>query len=96
MTTNFIFDVQKALDVLQERTIGLFRIHGTTQLVLVVEVDRDLLKVVSINQLGGTNTIHLPSDKGILYLFDEGVTLASIKYDNPLELKRICDELKIS
>jgi len=94
MSTNFIYDTQKALSTLQERTIGLFRIHGTTQLVLVVEVERDLLKVVSVSQLGALSTIHLPSNKGKLHLFNEGVTLASIKFDAPFELQDICNNLK--
>ena len=91
---DFIKDAQKTMATLQEKTIGLFRIYGTEQLVLVVEAEGDLLKVVSVSQLGAVSTINLPSSKGKLHLFDKGVTLASIKYDKAFELQTICEELK--
>ena len=91
---NFIYDAQKTTSYLQDNVIGLFRIYGTTQLVLVVEVERELLKVVSVSQLGAISVIHIPSEKGKLHLFDEGVTLGSIKYDAPFELMKITEELK--
>ena len=91
---NFIYDAQKTTAYLQENVIGLFRIYGTQQLTLVVEKERELLKVVSVSQLGVISVIHIPSEKGKLHMFDEGVTLATIKYDAPFELMKITDELK--
>lgn len=89
---NFIYDTEKACNNLQSNVIGLFRVHGTKHIDLVVENERDSLKTVTIGSLGGVSVTHLPSSKGKLIMFDEGKSLQDMK-SNPFKLKEITDEI---
>jgi len=90
---NFIYDVEKTLSNLQDRTIGFFKPLSSTVIEMVVEVDRTMVKTVTIGSLGGVIITHIESSQGILYLFENGENLTFIKKD-PFGLINITESLK--
>lgn len=75
------------LHKLQDKTIGLFKHYGKFE--LVVNKQDDLLTTITIGELGGMTTSHIPANKGEFKLFPNNQTLLQFK-SNPFALDEFC------
>ncbi len=71
----------KQLNILQEKTIGLFKTRGGKDmpLELVVSNDNGYLKTVHIGSLGGLITTHIMASEGRLVMFGKERNLNDMK-----------------
>lgn len=80
---------------LQCRTIGLFRLHGSTKLEMVIEKGEWGLRILSIGSLGGISEEYIPADKGVFKEFGNKKTLSDM-LSNPIEFqfREFCKSLE--
>jgi hypothetical protein len=77
--------LESELNILQDKTIGLFKYGQNGKLELVVSENDGLLHTVAIGSLGGLTETHIPENKGIFRKFPNGQTLLEFK-TNPYGL----------
>ena len=75
------------LDILQSKTIGLFKQYNSFE--LVINNQNSLLTTITLGELGGLNTSYTPSNEGQFKLFPNNLTLLEFKSD-PFALYEFC------
>ena len=87
--------LSKQLGILQDNTIGLFKIRGKDMpLELVVSNENGYLKTVHIGSLGGLITTHILASEGRLVMFGKERNLNDMKgLKHYQELKDLIDLL---
>lgn len=89
-------ELSVVLQKIQGRTIGLFRLHGSDKLEMVIERESwGGLRTICPHSIGGFSDTYLPESKGVYKSFGDGRTLSDM-LKNPIELKfsEFCESLK--
>lgn len=77
--------LESELNILQSKTIGLFKYGQDGKLELVISENDGLLHTVTIGVLGGLTETHIPENKGTYRKFPNGQNLLEFK-SNPYGL----------
>jgi hypothetical protein len=77
--------LQTELNLLQSKTIGLFKLGQNGKLELVVSENDGLLHTITIGGLGGLTETHIQANKGTYRKFPNGQNLLEFK-SNPFGL----------
>lgn len=87
--------LQTELNLLQSKTIGLFKLGQNGKLEMVISEDEGLLHTVTIGDLGGLHETHIPANKGTYRKFPNNQNLLEFK-TNPYALHEFVKSFEIN